>query len=88
MQLHLQSKYEDEGHGCILAHAMGLGKSIQTIALLHTFHGYFPDQLSLLLVPANVLVNWKEEFGKWLPPAGPNSKQLVNKRVRPYCVAS
>ncbi len=72
---------EDERHGCILAHAMGLGKSIQTIALLHTYHGYFPGHLSLLIVPANVLGNWKEEFKKWLPPAGRESQQLIIERV-------
>lgn len=73
--------YEDEAHGCILAHAMGLGKSLQTIALLHTYHGYFPGHRSLLIVPANVLGNWKEEFVKWLPHAAPNSQQLIVKRV-------
>lgn len=72
---------EDEGRGCILAHAMGLGKSIQTIALLHTYHAYFPGHRSLLIVPANVLGNWKEEFSKWIPPALPGSQQLIDKRV-------
>jgi len=72
---------EDEGRGCILAHAMGLGKSIQTIAMLHTYHAYFPGHRSLLIVPANVLGNWKEEFSKWLPPALPGSQQLIDKRV-------
>ena len=57
---------EDAG-GCILAHSMGLGKSLQTIAFLHTFHAYYPDQRSLLLVPSNVLHNWVEEFQHWLP---------------------
>ena len=79
--MHAQYADEDERHGCILAHAMGLGKSIQTIALLHTYHGYFPDHRSLLIVPANVLGNWKEEFKKWLPPACKDSKQLIVERV-------
>lgn len=58
---------EDTAGGVILAHSMGLGKSLQTIAFLHTFHAYWPGKRSLLLVPSNVLHNWVEEFQRWLP---------------------
>ncbi len=57
---------EDAG-GCILAHSMGLGKSVQTLAFLHTFHRYYRDKRTLLLVPSNVLHNWVEESQRWLP---------------------
>lgn len=58
---------EDTPGGVILAHSMGLGKSLQTIAFLHTFHAYWPGKRSLLLVPSNVLHNWVDEFQRWLP---------------------
>ena len=58
---------EDTAGGVILAHSMGLGKSLQTIAFLHTFHAYWPGKRSLLLVPSNVLHNWVDEFQRWLP---------------------
>ena len=58
---------EDDSGGCILAHSMGLGKSLQTLAFLHTYHTYYPGNRSLLVVPANVLHNWVEEAHRWLP---------------------
>ena len=64
--------------GCILAHNMGLGKSIQVVALIHTLlthprlvrnvHQDVPNRIIkciLLIVPVNTLVNWKTEFDKW-----------------------
>ncbi|EFA80683.1 SNF2-related domain-containing protein [Heterostelium album PN500] len=53
--------------GCILAHSMGLGKSIQTVSFIFTHHTHFPNTKYLLIVPANTLYNWMNEFHKWLP---------------------
>mmetsp|Transcript_24535 Transcript_24535/g.67732 ORF Transcript_24535/g.67732 Transcript_24535/m.67732 type:complete len:1132 (+) Transcript_24535:802-4197(+) len=68
--------------GCILAHSMGLGKSLSCIALLHTIM-FQPSLINpmtgrgticktVLVVPVNTLVNWENEFGKW-------TKTLRNK---------
>ncbi len=46
---------------------MGLGKTLQTIAFLHTYHAAFKDKRTLLVVPANVVGNWQAEFRQWLP---------------------
>ena len=56
---------------------MGLGKSLQTIAFLHTFFAYYPDQRSLLLVPSNVVHNWDEEFHHWLPQGRPETDDAL-----------
>ena len=69
--------------GCILAHQMGLGKSLTTITLIHTLLKHcHPSSLTppngekrvnrpirtiLLVAPVNTLHNWEEEFRKWTP---------------------
>ncbi|CAO0799489.1 unnamed protein product [Mucor circinelloides] len=60
--------------GCLLAHSMGLGKSLQTIALLTTMYQYlkrypsskFPTGNRVLIIaPLITLTNWVNEFSKW-----------------------
>lgn len=55
--------------GCILAHCMGLGKTLQLITLLHTLISY-PEHLKIakvvVICPKSTIMNWSEEFGKWL----------------------
>ena len=67
--------------GCILAHSMGLGKTLQTVTFLHTLSTRQPPPggairntvvnvhhtRALLVVPANVLGSWGAEFSRWLP---------------------
>ncbi|KAI8906650.1 DNA repair and recombination protein RAD54B [Powellomyces hirtus] len=61
------------GAGAILADEMGLGKSVQTIALLWTLLKQSPYHQSpppvkraLIICPASLVDNWKNEFKKWL----------------------
>ena len=64
------AKEHDKGHGCVLAHSMGLGKSLQVIAMLHTIMSEprLPQFTHALIVcPKNVLYNWEKEFLRWLP---------------------
>ncbi|GJJ77105.1 hypothetical protein EMPS_09464 [Entomortierella parvispora] len=64
--------------GCILAHAMGLGKTFQVIVFLYVLlreilfkneniPKYLSDGRVLLLVPPIVIDNWQSEFIKWIP---------------------
>ncbi|KAJ3413190.1 NAD-dependent protein deacetylase sirtuin-2 [Chytridiales sp. JEL 0842] len=74
------SEDEEPRHtGSILAHAMGLGKTIQTITFLFTLmneikkkNPVIPNHLKggriLIVVPAIVVTNWMNEFRIWIPP--------------------
>ncbi|KAJ2786313.1 hypothetical protein GGI15_001623 [Coemansia interrupta] len=68
----------DKDHGCILAHAMGLGKTLQTIAFVYTLlheititgnpeivQSPFATRRVLILCPPTVQSNWAAEFEKW-----------------------
>ena len=62
------------GHfGCILADSMGLGKTLQAITLLYTllrkdaqYHSF--AKKGIIVSPATLVDNWKEEVAKWLGP--------------------
>lgn len=54
--------------GCILAHCMGLGKTLQVVTLVHTLirHPQLNTKRILVLCPKSTIINWHDEFKKWL----------------------
>ena len=52
------------GAGALLADDMGLGKTVQTIAVLLSRAAEGPQ---LVVVPASVLFNWREELARFAP---------------------
>lgn len=73
----------EKQQGCLLAHTMGLGKTMQVISLLNTIATaasstdervfrkipvQFRRSQSLVLCPSALVENWYEEFLMWTPP--------------------
>ena len=68
-------QFEDsEGFGCILAHNMGLGKTMQMVTFTDIFLTHTPSSHVLCIVPINTIQNWLAEFNYWLPARGETSR--------------
>ncbi|KAM6924905.1 helicase ARIP4-like [Xenentodon cancila] len=72
------------GFGCILAHSMGLGKTLQVISFIDVLFRHTQAHTVLAIVPVNTLQNWLSEFNAWVPPpealASDNDGALVTPR--------
>uniref|UniRef100_A0A2S2QV59 Helicase ARIP4 n=1 Tax=Sipha flava TaxID=143950 RepID=A0A2S2QV59_9HEMI len=58
-----------DGTGCILAHRMGIGKTLQIITLLYTVIAYqslINLKTFLIVCPPGLIYNWMDEIYKWL----------------------
>ena len=55
------------GFGGILADEMGIGKTIQTIALLQALRDEGETGINLVVCPASLVYNWQEEFHRFAP---------------------
>ncbi|CAD6191933.1 unnamed protein product [Caenorhabditis auriculariae] len=63
----LEEYRSSPGFGCILAHSMGLGKTIQVITFTDVFLRATQAKKVLIIVPINTIQNWNAEFDKWMP---------------------
>ncbi|XP_037038304.1 transcriptional regulator ATRX-like isoform X2 [Bradysia coprophila] len=79
------------GSGCILAHCMGLGKTLQLIALLHTLIRYpqLKTKKILVICPKSTIMNWADEIQTWLQSVKVKLKVLhfpdpsdINKKLQ------
>lgn len=60
-----------DGSGCILADDMGLGKSLQAIAVMWTLMNGMPRgepvlRRTIIVCPTSLVANWRNELNKWL----------------------
>nr|XP_017018706.1 helicase ARIP4 isoform X1 [Drosophila kikkawai] len=58
---------KSSGFGCILAHSMGLGKTLQVVSFCDIFLRHTSARTVLCVMPINTLQNWLSEFNMWIP---------------------
>ncbi|CAH2312556.1 helicase ARIP4 isoform X1 [Pelobates cultripes] len=80
------------GFGCILAHSMGLGKTLQVISFLDVLFQHTSAKTVLAIVPVNTLQNWLAEFNMWLPPTESlppdhNSQLIQGRAFKVHCMS-
>ncbi|XP_014670971.1 PREDICTED: helicase ARIP4-like [Priapulus caudatus] len=68
------------GFGCILAHSMGLGKTLQLISFTDVFLRHTDCRNVIAIVPVNTLLNWVAEFDLWLPTTSNSPPEEVLTR--------
>ncbi|XP_050670450.1 uncharacterized protein LOC126969164 isoform X2 [Leptidea sinapis] len=71
------------GFGCILAHSMGLGKTLQIVCFCDIFLRHTASKTVLCIMPINTLQNWVAEFNMWLPLDASTSPLSAHGEVRP-----
>uniref|UniRef100_A0A182P991 Transcriptional regulator ATRX n=1 Tax=Anopheles epiroticus TaxID=199890 RepID=A0A182P991_9DIPT len=65
----LEQMNKSKGSGCILAHCMGLGKTLQVVTLAHTLLASADltgIERILVVCPLSTVLNWANEFHIWM----------------------
>ncbi|XP_017052637.2 transcriptional regulator ATRX homolog [Drosophila ficusphila] len=77
----LKESQEKPGSGCILAHCMGLGKTLQVVTLSHTLlintRRTGVDRV-LVISPLSTVNNWAREFTSWMKFANRNDIEVYD----------
>ncbi|OQV22475.1 Helicase ARIP4 [Hypsibius exemplaris] len=68
------------GNGAVLAHSMGLGKTLQVITFLDAIFRQITISSVLIVAPLNTMAHWMAEFTKWLP------LERRPERLQLYCI--
>ncbi|XP_039948110.1 transcriptional regulator ATRX homolog [Bactrocera neohumeralis] len=72
---------DNAGSGCILAHCMGLGKTLQIVTLSHTLlvnSRRTGVERVLIITPLSTLNNWAREFHHWIAFANKRNVEVYD----------
>ena len=69
----------DQVRGCILADEPGIGKTLQSIAVLCALHRRNKDDRFVVVCPSSLVSNWAKEFDKWIGRASSPKRVVVKK---------
>ncbi len=58
---------QEIGAGACLADDMGLGKTLQAVSTIVHFIDRYPVSKNIVVCPASLIYNWKQEFEKFAP---------------------
>ncbi|XP_070699395.1 transcriptional regulator ATRX-like [Pempheris klunzingeri] len=74
------------GSGCVLAHCMGLGKTLQVVTFLHTvlLSKNLKFRTALVVCPLNTILNWIVEFKKWQEDMGQDKVKVAELATIKY----
>ena len=64
----------ERGGQCLIADEMGVGKTVQAIALAACYRDKWP---LLVVLPASLRLVWAEELEKWLPDVPPSKIYII-----------
>uniref|UniRef100_A0A7S3L215 ATP-dependent helicase ATRX n=1 Tax=Amphora coffeiformis TaxID=265554 RepID=A0A7S3L215_9STRA len=76
----------DQPGGSILAHNMGLGKTLTTLSFLYSCMTQGLVQSVLIVIPTNTIGAWKKEFDTWITPIRTNVIYLEDLNETQYKV--
>merc|ERR1719239_2157607 len=71
-----------QGYGCILAHNMVLGKTMQVISFVDILLSHTVARSVLCIVPINTIQNWMAEFNLWLPEEEEGAEEKHEKKIK------
>ncbi|XP_054739987.1 transcriptional regulator ATRX homolog [Anastrepha obliqua] len=77
----IKESEDNAGSGCILAHCMGLGKTLQIVTLSHTLlknSSRTGVERVLIITPLSTLNNWAREFKYWIGFATKRSVEVYD----------
>lgn len=73
----LNNCFVGDPKGCVLAHSMGLGKTVTTIALIHSALTIYDAKKVLIVCPKSTIPNWMMELKTWFEKCHRNRKILT-----------